>query len=185
MHILETYALMSGCKIDKCFIEEEEITLPHKKYITFHPFSPKGNSKQYDKWHEVLGLLRNNTQFEYYIIQIGGQNDVRYNVVDTSYLGQTNYHSLAFLIKNSALHLGFDSLPIHLASYYDKKIVGLYPYYIANCGPYFSSKENVRLFEPNFSNVKPVFGYNDHLRLINTIDPAEIYRSVIELLGVA
>ena len=183
MHILETYSLISGCKIDKCLIHEESIVLPEKKYITFHPYSPKGNSKQYDHWDSVLDKLYNNKQFDYDIIQIGGSDDHKYDV-NTNYLGQTTYHSLAFLIKHCSLHLGFDSLPIHLASHYDKKIVAIYSYYSSTCGPYFSSSENIKILQPDFSKIKPVFDYNDPFRLINTISSENIYLSICKLLNI-
>lgn len=181
MHILETYALLTGCKIDRPFTYEEHIELPSNKYITFHPYSPKGSSKQYKYWNEVIQLLKNNAKFNFDIIQIGGADDLKYDV-DTSYLGRTTYHSLAYLIKHSSLHLGFDSLPVHLASYYDKKIVALYSYYASTCGPYFSSLKNIRVLEPDFNKAKPVFNYDDPLGLINTIDYYKIYRAITELL---
>lgn len=183
MHILETYALLSGAQIDQCFIQEEEIDLPSKKYITFHPYSPKGNSKQYDKWNKILSLLKNNSKFDYEIVQVGEVTDQRYDV-NTFYLGKTSYNSLAYLIKNSQLHLGFDSFPVHLASHYDIKIVALYSYYATTCGPYFSSSDNIRIFEPDFTNIKPTFSYDDPFRLINTIDYNRVYQAVIELLGI-
>jgi ADP-heptose:LPS heptosyltransferase len=184
MHILETYALLSGCKINKCFIEEETIVLPSTQYITFHPFSPKGNSRQYDKWDTVIQLLKQNTNFNYNIVQVGELSDPKYNNVDVSYLGATNYNSLAYLIKNASLHLGYDSLPIHLASYYNIPIVGIYAWYAKNCGPYFSSDKKVKILEPDFSKIKPTYGMEDPNRLINNISPYKIYSSVITLLGI-
>ena len=181
MHILETYALLSGTKIRKCYIREEKIDLPKTKYITFHGHSPKGNSKQYKFWPNVLAMLGSNPEFNYEIIQIGSKDDVKYDV-NTEYLGKTNYHSLAYLIKHCELHLGFDSFPIHLASHYDKKIVGLYSYYSNTCGPYFSNKENITIFEPNWNITKPTFSHDDPFDLINTIDYLAVYTAVCELL---
>ena len=105
MHILETYSLISGAKIDKCFIQEEEIVLPEKPFITFHPYSPKGNSKQYKYWDDVISLLLQNNKFNYDIIQIGEKTDPVYNRVNSLYLGKTTYNSLAYLIKHCSLHL--------------------------------------------------------------------------------
>jgi len=183
MHILETYALLSGSKINKCFIEEEVIELPKNKYITFHPFSPKGNSRQYDHWNIVIRSLINNN-FEYEIIQIGELSDTKYDHTNTSYLGKTNYHSLAYLIKNASLHLGYDSLPIHLASYYDIPIVGIYAWYAKNCGPYFSSSKKVKILEPDFTKKKPTYGNTDPYRLINNILPDDICLAINSLLGI-
>lgn len=186
MHILETYALITGSKIDKCFIHEQEIELPQTQYITFHPYSPRGDSRQYDHWKDVFDLLHNNKSFNYKIIQIGQSEDDKYDKydVDISYLGKTSYYSLAYLIKNSSLHFGIDSFPVHLASHYDKKIVAIYFYYASTCGPYFSSPENIKILEPDYTNTKPVFQYNDPYRLINTINPTNIYRSICNLLNI-
>ena len=142
MHLVETYALVSGCKISKPFIHLEPIDLPINKYITFHGFSPKGSSKQYNRWPDVLKMLKDDPEFTYDIIQIGGIDDYKYEHADHSYLGKTTYNSLAYLIKHTEIHLGFDSLPIHLASHFNRKIVALYPWYAQNCGPYFSHKND-------------------------------------------
>jgi ADP-heptose:LPS heptosyltransferase len=183
MHILESYALTAGCKIGKSFIHEEKIGLPNNKYITFHPYSSKGSSKQYEKWPEVLDLLKSNKKFDYEIIQIGEKNDLIYSV-NSFYLGKTSYNSLAYLIKHSSLHLGFDSFPVHLASFYGKKIVCAYSYYASTCGPYFSDMNDIAIFEPNFGTIKPIYGYDDPFKLIDTIDPNEIYKSVLDKLQI-
>lgn len=183
MHLIETYALQCGCQIDKCWIDEEPIDLPVNKFITFHGYNPKGNSKQYDHWPIVLNMLKTNTSFCYDIIQIGQDNDYKYDV-NTDYLGATNYNSLAFLIKHASLHLGFDSLPVHLASMYGIKIVALYSYYAKSCGPYFSNPSDIKIFEPDYSKYKPTPNIHDPHRLINTINPQIVYSAICELLGI-
>jgi ADP-heptose:LPS heptosyltransferase len=182
MHLLESYALVSGIRIGTCFIEEEPIPLPKSPYITIHPYNPKGSGRQYGSWHEVIKTLQNADGFDYEIIQIGLSSDIRFSV-NTDYLGKTNYNSLAYLIKHSQLHLGFDSLPVHLASYYDKKIVAIYAQYFNNTGPYFSSQSKIRLFEPSqYTSLKPIFQYDDPYRLINIIPHTDISSAVISLL---
>jgi ADP-heptose:LPS heptosyltransferase len=181
MHLIESYALVSGVFINKCHIEEEEINLPAKPYITFHPFNGKGNGRQYGQWSDVIRRLKSR-EFEYDIIQIGLLNDIRYDA-NTDYLGKTTYNSLAYLIKHSVLHLGFDSLPVHLASHYNKKIVAIYAQYAKNTGPFFSKHEDIRLFEPSqYTNLKPVFANDDPYRLINTIPAKDVSEAVEELL---
>lgn len=184
MHLIEVYATTCGCLIDKCFIDEESIDLPPKKYITFHPHNPKGSCRSYKYWQNVIDKLQTHPGFDYEIIQIGGENDNKYNNVNTSYLGKTTYNSLAFLIKNSTLHLGYDSLPIHIASIYDIKIVGIYAHYAANTGPYFSTKENTILLESDNITIKPFYGEHDPNNKINTIDYNIIYNSITKLLNI-
>lgn len=181
MHILEAYALSSGAKIDKCFISEEYIQIPDNPYITLHSYNPKGSGRQYRYWNDVISILNSNKNFTHEIIQIGGLDDIKERV-NTSYLGKTNYNSLAYLIKHCGLHLGFDSLPVHLASHYGKKMVVLYAHYVNNTKPYFSCEQDIRLLGPKLENYKPVFSQEDPLSLINTIKPEDIASSVMELL---
>ena len=185
MHILESYALSAGCRIGKCFIHEEPIDLPDIKYITFHPYSDKGNSRKYDYWNEIIDKLQNNKNFSYSIVQTGNENDPTYPGIDTSYLGKTNYHSLAYLINYSSLHLGIDSFPLHLASHFKKKIVALYCHYSTISGPYFSDSKDIKIFQPNFDKIKPVFNYDDPFRLINNIDPCDVYDAVTQLIEIS
>lgn len=183
MHLLEAYAAVSGALIDKCFIHEEKIELPSKPYITLHSYNPKGSSRQYKYWNQVIEKLRKNPRFIYDIVQVGGSSDIP-APVNVSYLGKTDYNSLAYLIKHSELHLGFDSLPVHIASHYDKKMVVLYAHYINNTKPYFSSIENIVLLGPDHSKVKPVFSHEDPFDQINTINFNTIVESVERLLDI-
>ena len=104
--------------------------------------------------------------------------------INTSYLGKTSYNSLAYLIKHTDLHLGFDSFPVHLASHYNKKIVALYPQYARNSGPFFSNKKDIYLFESirYTKNVKPIFENDDPTKSIDEILPEHIAEAVLDLL---
>lgn len=184
MHLLESYAVSAGAQISKCFIKEEPVELPAKKYITFHGINPKGSSRQYNHWQTVINTLSAHTLFDdYNIVQIGGLLDHRYNNVIHTYLGKTSYHHLAFLLRNAALHLGFDSLPVHIASHYDTKIVAIYSHYSSISGPYFSSPHNVKILEPNFDLLKPTYSHHDPNNLIQHIDPLEVSNAVLSLLS--
>lgn len=182
MHLIESYALTCGCFIDQCFIETEQIELPTKEYITLHAYNPKGTARQYLHWNKVVSILKNNNRFNYEIVQVGGKDDFRYDV-NTTFLGKTSYKQLAYLINHSNLHLGFDSMPVHLASHFGKKIVALYPHYAKNTGPYFSKKEDIYLFEAyRYTTQKPVFEQNDPYAMINKIPPEHVAEAVLSLL---
>ena len=189
MHILESYALVSGQKISSCFIHEEKIQLPYTKYITLHTEHNKGTSRKYKNWKSVVESLINNKNFDYQIIQIGQNKDEINEKVNTTYVGKTNYNSLAFLIKNSSLHLGYDSLPVHIASHFNKKIVAIYPYSIKHSGPFFSREKDIITLEPeyqinphNSKRIKPI--YSDNCEMMNTINPQDIYKAVLKLLNI-
>ena len=180
MHFLDTYALVSGAVVSQPFIKEETIEVPSRPYITFHPSHDKGTARQYDHWSHVIEILKQKS-IQYEIIQIGEKNYKKYDV-NVSLLGQTSYNSLAYVINNASLHLGYDSLPVHLASYYGTKIVALYPHWITSSGPYFSEPQDIKILQPDFSTIKPCYSYNDPHRLINTITPEEVATSVMNLL---
>ena len=185
MHLLETYALLSGAKIGQCYIDTEPVPLPAKNYITFHPECQKATARQYSRWNDVIGLLKNHKIFneQYIIIQIGSITDNKYDV-DEHYLGSLNFQQLAFLIKHSSLHLGYDSFPMHMASHFDKKMVALFAYYAKSSGPYFSSVNNIRLLEPDYTKYKPSFSFIDEYNLINTIEPIVVYQNILDLLSI-
>lgn len=182
MHLLESYALISGCKIDYPFVKTKPINLPGKPYILLHSYNAKGSDRQYNYWNEVIKLLINNPKFDYEIFQIGGLQDARIENTNNNYLGLLNYHELAYLIQNCELLLCFDSFPMHLASIFDKKIVAVFGRYLQNTKPYFGSVENQIILIPSFDKYKPSFTHTDKYNLINQHDPQEIYNAIIKLL---
>jgi ADP-heptose:LPS heptosyltransferase len=182
MHLIESYALTCGAMINSCFIQEEYIETPKQPYITLHAYNPKGPARQYKHWLSVINDLQNH-DFPYSIIEIGDKHNNNYGSM-TDYLGKTNYGQLAHLIKHSVLHLGFDSLPVHMASHFDKKIVAIYAHYAENTRPYFSTKENIVLLEPDHSVLKPIFANTDPFDQINSIPSSLISKSVLALLNI-
>jgi hypothetical protein len=83
------------------------------------------------------------------------------------------------------LHLGIDSLPVHIASVYDVPIVALYSHtYAANAYPYWSSKENIILIESEKDGNKPSFSYQENPKTIRKIKPEKIAQSVFDLLKI-
>jgi len=197
MHIVESYALVSGLPISECFIKEEPIDLPNSKYITFHPYCEKAMSRRYKHWNMVVEKLQANENFDYEIVQVGGKYDTKYPV-NTSYLGETSFNSLAYLIHNADLHLGYDSFPLHLASHFQRKIVAVYNQPAQISGPYFSKEEDIVILEPqnypelnrfiegNFMKAKGRISHSfqDEFDLINTIDPDLVYMGVTKLLNI-
>jgi hypothetical protein len=183
MHFLERYALSSGLKIDKPFIYEKFFPIPFDKYITLHPHS-QYNSKNYDFWSEVLNFIAPALEKEKItIVQIGAEQDIELNGC-YRVSGQTTINQVAYIIKNSMLHVGADSFPVHIASTYDKKIVALYSNSFVNCAkPMWGSPENQVLLEPlRINESKPSFSAEENPKTINSIGPEKIAKSILELL---
>ena len=112
-------------------------------YITFQPFG-KMESRKYEYWNEVTNILypilnANNIN----IVQLGGPEEQNLDKC-VPMNGQTTFNQMAYIINRGALHLGVDSLGVHVASGFGKKIVGLYcNMYTQNSRPYWSDDEDV------------------------------------------
>ena len=185
MHLLETFALSTGTKIDKPYILEKFFPLGLKgDYITFRPFG-KMESRKYEYWNEVTNILypilnANNIN----IVQLGGPEEQNLDKC-VPMNGQTTFNQMAYIINRGALHLGVDSLGVHVASGFGKKIVGLYcNMYTQNSRPYWSDDEDVILLEADRKGNKPTFSGQESPKTINTIYPETIAESVCKLLGI-
>jgi hypothetical protein len=184
-HILETYALHCGVKIDKPWIYTQFYPLDEEKYITIQPQS-KFRGKQYDYWDEVIEFIQEPLSLAgIKIVQLGVRGDVGLRSCIWSQ-GSTTVGQLAYLIKGGALHAGVDSIGVHLASLYEKKIVALYSTNWAECcKPYWSEERDVRLLEPDRATKKPSFQWEDTgSQTINEIKPEKIAESILDLLGI-
>ena len=183
-HLIEEYAKNLGVKIGKPIFEPHYFPIIEDKYITVH-LDNTIDSKYYEFFQEVLDLLKNIiSPLGYKIYQIGGGEDPELTGADKSYLGFSRKQT-AYIIKNSCLHIGIDSFPVHLASVYDVPIVALYSHiYPQHAYPYWSSKEKVRILEADRKGNKPSYSYQEKPKSINTIKPEEIVKNACELLGV-
>ena len=184
MHLLESFALSSGKKIDKIQILEKFYPVPFDKYILLQPFSK--DSKNYDYWEEVIFLI-----FPFlkergiHIVQVGGANEKP--LMGCYHLqGKTRINETAFLIKNSLLFFGADSFGTHLAGHYDIPLVALYSNNYKECvRPYFGNIRKQILLEPDRPNdEKPSFSYQENPKTINRIKPETIANAILQLLGV-
>lgn len=186
MHLLSSYSLASASKIYKPFIYESYIQLPETKYITFQG-STKFSSKDYSYWQTVISLIypilqKNNIK----IVQFGTEKERVYPHC-INYVGKTTFGQLAYLIKNSSLHFGSDSLGVHLSSAYDIPLVGLYSIIQAkNAGPYFGDKNKQIIFESflRSGNKKPSYSPQEQPKSIDLIKPEEIANAILKLLGI-
>ena len=183
MHILEAYSTSCGLKIDKPFIIDKFHGLTAEKYITIHTGDGKFDSRTYDYWQDVVDFLNSFLQpYDISIVQVGSDKDPKLtNAINTN--GKTTINQLSYLIKNSLLHVGIDSLPVHMASSHGKKIVALYSNApTQNSRPYWSKPEDVILIESDKGGDKPSYAKTEIPKTINTIMPDTIVLSIMMLL---
>ena len=185
MHLVESFACNTGLKISSPFILDKFVPLPFQDdYITLQPYG-KYDSRKYDYWDEVIDILAPKLQERNIkILQIGSPDEKElfgcYNM-----RGKTDFNQAAYLIKNSLLHVGIDSFGVHLASGFNKKMVGLYcNMYPSNSGPYWSNKEDVVILEPpRKEGERPSFSAIEDPKTINAINPEDIALGVSNLLN--
>ena len=184
MHLWETYALKTSSKIDKPFIIEHFYPLDTDKYITISNSSGM-EAKNYPHYQDVVDFILPIVKKEgYTIFQIGNKDDKSLEGCVPLY-GKTNLNQTAYILKNSQLHIGNDSFPIHLASSYNVPIVGLYSVSpIEVCGPYWGDKDKQKLLSPDFSLVGPTFNPSEKPSRVQEIKIEEVVSAVLQLLKI-
>jgi hypothetical protein len=186
MRLLDTYAVNCGAKIEKPFIFEHFFPLPSSKYITFQAES-KYESKDYSFWQDVLDIIVPVLKTQgIEVVQCGLAKETGYQRIQ-DLRGKTTIHQLAYVIKNSMLHVGPDSLGVHIASSYDIPIVGLYSIsYSSIVGPHFGTKSKQILFDAytRVGNKKPSYAPQEPVKSINKIKPEEIANAIFKLLSI-
>lgn len=185
MHLLETYALNCGAKIDKPYIYEQYYPLGEEKYITIQPYS-RYAGKQYIYWAEVINYIFPYLEKEgIKIVQLGDKED---KPVPRSIWtqGSTSLNQCAYILSHSMLHVGVDSFAAHMASGYGKKIVSLYSTtFLENSKPYWSEDEDFVGLEPDRAERKPSFQLEDKgKQAINEIKPEQIADRILQMLGI-
>lgn len=183
-HIIEVYAKEMGVKIGKPYITEHFYPLKAEKYITIHN-SNKMPTKDYDYWDLVLFLVKKGlSEHDIKVIQVGGKEDKQISGVDFYEMGNS-YKNMNYIIKNSMLHVGVDSLPVHVASAYDKPVIVLYGNtFKETCKPLWNKKNKAVYLEPDFSEKLPSFSTVENTKRINEIKPELVAQSIFNQLGI-
>ena len=181
-HLAEEYAKSCGVKIGKPILKPHYFPILYDKYITIHN-DKKVQSKEYDMWPEVIGLLRSHLK-DIKIIQIGAKGEETIEGVDAHMPTETLKQS-AYLIENSLAHMGIDSVPVHIASALDKPVVGIYSHTYANtCSPLWNEKTKAITIESDRGGNKPSFSLNENPKTINFINPEKIAQGVLDVLNI-
>lgn len=181
MHILDSYALNCGLKINKPFIYEKYSPISHDKYIVLDILD-KADAKTYFYWQEVLFLIEEYLKEKSIkIIQLADKNETP--LADTVFMQDLSINQKAFIIKNSLLYLGVDSACMHIASSYDKPIVAIYSNSNPkNTGPFFNFKSKVSIIES--PKLKPSFADVENPKTVNQIKPEEIAKAILNQLDI-
>jgi len=183
-HLIEEYAKCCGVDIDKPIIKEHFYPVVFDKFITLH-VDAKDQARSYSHWGIVLQLLNKPlSENGIKIIQIGSEIKEKMAFVD-KVINDCSYKNSFYIIKKSLLHLGINSLPVHIASVYNKKIVNIFGNLYPECaGPYWSDKKDVINIAPDFSKTKPTLSLEENPKRIDEIKPETIANAVLNLLNI-
>lgn len=183
MHILEQYAVNCGAKISKPYISPVYYPIPFEKYICLHAGSGM-ESKNYDFYDEVVGLILPFLEkLNIKIIQIGGEQERK--IKNCHYALGSSKRQMAYIISNSLLCFGNDTMSIHFASYFNKKIVCASSVLFDSCFyPYWSDKKDYTIINSHRDNKKPSFSAQEKPKTINLIKPEEIAIEILNHLNI-
>lgn len=183
MHILEQYAVNCGVKIGQPYIFKEYIPIPFDKYIVLHAGSGM-ESKNYDYYDDVVSFLKPYLdKHNIHIVQIGGEKERK--IKNCYYLLGSTKKQMAYIIDNSLLYFGNDTISLHLASYFQKKIVCASSVLYEECFyPYWSNKKDYVIINSHRNGLKPSFSNHESPKTINLINPEEIVKHILNYLNI-
>lgn len=177
MHLLETYALTCGLKIDKPYVYEHYTTVPCEKFISF-------NKKCYPYYLEVINLIKPELDkrgirvLQLLANQENAEADLR--VHEGLSFGQW-----AYLVKHSLLHFGEDEYLFDLAGFYDIPRVIMYSNtYPTTTKPYWGSAQKERILYSTGKNQKPSFSTDPSGSFVRFIKPEKVAQNIMDLLGI-
>jgi hypothetical protein len=186
MHIVESYSLNCGAKIDKPYIYKNFFPIPFEKFIIFSP-NEKVPSKEYSYFQDVLNMIFPILEKENIkILQTGPKNSFVYDKA-INITGQTSSGQVAYLISNSMLVFGNDGFESHVAGAENVPTICINSItYKQNTGPYFGNKDIQKIFESykNIGNKKASFNAQENPKSINSIKPEEIANSIFKFLNI-
>ena len=158
-HLAEVYAKDLGVKIGEPILIPHYFPILEDQYITIHT-DDNIESKHYDLWEEVI-LLVKEVSPKIKFFQIGSGKEPKIKNVD-EFVETKNIKQAAYLVKNSVMHVGIDSIHVHIASVFDKPIVALYSHtYASTCGPIWGDEKKHCLIESPRNGMKPSFALKE------------------------
>jgi hypothetical protein len=183
MHKIESFALSSGSKISKPFINELYFPLVEEKYICISK-SSKFPSEHYDFFDDVAFhinpyLEKNNIK----LIQIGAASDLP--IYYTKNFNFLNINQAAYVIKNSLMYVGNLNIYSNIASMFNKKMVcPSRVNYIESIRPYWSKKSECKIIQSKRKNFKPVLAPQESPKTINDVYPEAIGKAILDSLKI-
>ena len=166
MNLPEIYSSSYDLSVDRPFIFEKFYPLQHQNYLTLHLGRTEGHPN-YLYWQEVINLIAPHFLKKYNknlsFILTNTKSHFKYSGCN-QLEGLISPNELAYIIKNSKIHISEGGLDLDFASFYDKKII------------YMSNNDEVH---PHWNESHLKLNKNDEN--INKIKPEEIATKILDL----
>lgn len=180
-HLIEEYAKCLGVKVSRPKLLSHYFPINVDKYITIQTTN-KFQSRDYAHWDQVVYLLKKYIG-DISIVQVGEKENPLAGNIDLDLRGKTTIKQLCYIVEKSILHVGIDSLCVHLASAYNKPIVGLYSnMWITNSGPVWGNTSTC-INSPKDGN-RASYAVEEDPKTIDSILPEDVAEEVLELLDI-
>lgn len=177
MHIIETYALSCGVKIDEPYVFEHYATIPAEKFISF-------NKSVYPFYREIIELIQ--PVLDKHGIKIVQLRANPQNVdADLAVPNNLSFGQWAYIIKHSLLHFGEDDFLFDLAGHYDiPRVIMFSNTYPNTTKPYWGSQDKERILFTTGKLKKPSLSADPNHNFVRDIKPEQIALNIMELLGI-
>jgi len=200
--IVEEFANHCQCKLGDYYIKTDDSIFNKVKnlktqddtvpYVTVHVGSGKDQweARKYVDWQEIVSNLKDYIP-NLKIVQVGSRDEGKLENADIDLRGETSVHQLASVLKSGLLHLGIDSLPMHICAALNVPVVALFgSSYAKSTGPWFKNIESSKfiLLEPENRMGCEKACYKHSCRVnkenpcINMIDPLSVFKACVTLL---
>ena len=173
MHLIETYALNCGLKIDEPHIFQKYYPIVSEKYITFSYGS-------YEYYQDVIDIIFPKlAEKGIEIIYIKNKNDETFDLCRE--IPEIDLNQSAYLISKALLHFGEPTFFSELAAYYNLKTVTIYSNaYPQNVRPYWNKGND---FEIKAEGI-PVFDPLKNHVTVNSVKPEEVAKKILTALNI-
>ena len=185
MHLIEQYALATGARIDKPFIETNFFPLPFDKYIVVENGYKALPSRIYGMWNDIILHIRPYLHKEnIHIVQVGNKDS---SLIAGAFdlRGRSSIKQQAYLLKNSLLHCSSNDFLLDIASHFNVPVVGMYGNTYADIAkPFWGDKSKHVILESHRNGNKPSFLADENPRTINLINPEQVSNAILKLLKI-
>lgn len=182
-HLIEEYAKNLGVIASRPVISEHYYPVDSKGYITIQT-TKKFDSRNYEHWNIFLSLFKKYAP-DIDVVHVGVKEDPEVKGIDLDLRGETTFKQMFYILGRASLHVGIDSLGVHIASALDIPCVGLYSNMLSeNSGPVWHKKSKYICIDSFKNGLKPSYSETENPKTINNICPENVAQSALSLLGI-